>query len=402
MPGDDEDVAPAARCSGSRRRGIFFCCSNTASSVAPVSMRKVSTWNWPCAEPSACRSARASLWWRAWPGRPRRAPVTGSSTRRQPTSLLAAARRRRRAPRAPPALSTPVSWILVPRLEGLHGRDQPLAEFAVDRAGEVAGPGEVVLDRHAVGLRDRRIGVLQARGLGDAGARRCRWSRTFGGLLRLRRGGLVPSCPRPAWPRRLRLGGFLFARRLRFRLRLRSLGGGVASGDRHGIGPRVALRERRRASQNHGQNRSGNAHTNLDAPAPHPSRNAGDAPMMRAAEVTMLTPEELERYARHIVLREVGGPGQAALGRARVLVIGAGGLGRAGAALSRRRRRRHARRDRRRHRVAVEPAAPGDPRHAGHRHAEGRERGRRDRAAQSACEGRDARRAADRGERARR
>jgi len=35
----------------------------------------------------------------------------------------------------------------------------------------------------------------------------------------------------------------------------------------------------------------------------------------------------LERYARHIVLREVGGPGQAALGRARVLVIGAGGLG---------------------------------------------------------------------------
>jgi molybdopterin/thiamine biosynthesis adenylyltransferase len=41
----------------------------------------------------------------------------------------------------------------------------------------------------------------------------------------------------------------------------------------------------------------------------------------------MLTPEELERYARHIVLRDVGGPGQAALRRARVLVIGAGGLG---------------------------------------------------------------------------
>jgi adenylyltransferase/sulfurtransferase len=41
----------------------------------------------------------------------------------------------------------------------------------------------------------------------------------------------------------------------------------------------------------------------------------------------MLTAEELERYARHIVLREVGGPGQAALGKARVLVIGAGGLG---------------------------------------------------------------------------
>jgi adenylyltransferase/sulfurtransferase len=41
----------------------------------------------------------------------------------------------------------------------------------------------------------------------------------------------------------------------------------------------------------------------------------------------MLTSDELERYARHIVLREVGGPGQAALKRARVLVIGAGGLG---------------------------------------------------------------------------
>src|SRR6202171_3364753 len=41
----------------------------------------------------------------------------------------------------------------------------------------------------------------------------------------------------------------------------------------------------------------------------------------------MLSPEELERYARHIVLREVGGPGQAALKEASVLVIGAGGLG---------------------------------------------------------------------------
>jgi adenylyltransferase/sulfurtransferase len=41
----------------------------------------------------------------------------------------------------------------------------------------------------------------------------------------------------------------------------------------------------------------------------------------------MLTADELERYARHIVLQEVGGPGQAALQRARVLVVGAGGLG---------------------------------------------------------------------------
>jgi molybdopterin-synthase adenylyltransferase len=40
-----------------------------------------------------------------------------------------------------------------------------------------------------------------------------------------------------------------------------------------------------------------------------------------------LSDEELERYARHIVLREVGGVGQAKLRAARVLVIGAGGLG---------------------------------------------------------------------------
>src|SRR6201990_684188 len=43
--------------------------------------------------------------------------------------------------------------------------------------------------------------------------------------------------------------------------------------------------------------------------------------------VAMLSPEELERYARHIVLREVGGPGQTALKAASVLVVGAGGLG---------------------------------------------------------------------------
>jgi molybdopterin/thiamine biosynthesis adenylyltransferase len=40
-----------------------------------------------------------------------------------------------------------------------------------------------------------------------------------------------------------------------------------------------------------------------------------------------LTPTELDRYARHIVLREIGGPGQKKLRKAKVLVIGAGGLG---------------------------------------------------------------------------
>ena len=40
-----------------------------------------------------------------------------------------------------------------------------------------------------------------------------------------------------------------------------------------------------------------------------------------------LSDEELERYARHIVLREVGGVGQARLKAGKVLVVGAGGLG---------------------------------------------------------------------------
>ena len=40
-----------------------------------------------------------------------------------------------------------------------------------------------------------------------------------------------------------------------------------------------------------------------------------------------LDDDELERYARHLVLRQVGGPGQARIRVARVLVIGAGGLG---------------------------------------------------------------------------
>jgi molybdopterin/thiamine biosynthesis adenylyltransferase len=37
--------------------------------------------------------------------------------------------------------------------------------------------------------------------------------------------------------------------------------------------------------------------------------------------------DEIERYARHLVLSEVGGPGQQALKRASVLVVGAGGVG---------------------------------------------------------------------------
>ena len=37
--------------------------------------------------------------------------------------------------------------------------------------------------------------------------------------------------------------------------------------------------------------------------------------------------EEVDRYARQLVLSEIGGPGQQALKRARVLIVGMGGVG---------------------------------------------------------------------------
>lgn len=43
--------------------------------------------------------------------------------------------------------------------------------------------------------------------------------------------------------------------------------------------------------------------------------------------MTTLTPEEVQRYKRHLVMREVGAPGQQKLKAARVLIVGAGGLG---------------------------------------------------------------------------
>jgi molybdopterin/thiamine biosynthesis adenylyltransferase len=43
--------------------------------------------------------------------------------------------------------------------------------------------------------------------------------------------------------------------------------------------------------------------------------------------MTTLNPDEIKRYSRHIVLRGVGGDGQQKLKAARVLVVGAGGLG---------------------------------------------------------------------------
>jgi molybdopterin/thiamine biosynthesis adenylyltransferase len=50
-------------------------------------------------------------------------------------------------------------------------------------------------------------------------------------------------------------------------------------------------------------------------------------PENKPQETPSTSSTELERNARHIVLREIGGPGQKRLKDARVLVIGAGGLG---------------------------------------------------------------------------
>jgi molybdopterin/thiamine biosynthesis adenylyltransferase len=56
--------------------------------------------------------------------------------------------------------------------------------------------------------------------------------------------------------------------------------------------------------------------TRRQAPPPEAPRPSGS-----------FSDTELGRYARHITLREIGGPGQRALRDARVLVVGAGGLG---------------------------------------------------------------------------
>jgi molybdopterin/thiamine biosynthesis adenylyltransferase len=57
------------------------------------------------------------------------------------------------------------------------------------------------------------------------------------------------------------------------------------------------------------------------------ARAAASSDPSGASQPGRFSATELDRYARHIMLREVGGPGQRKLKDARVLVIGAGGLG---------------------------------------------------------------------------
>ena len=74
-----------------------------------------------------------------------------------------------------------------------------------------------------------------------------------------------------------------------------------------------------------------------------------------------LTPEQRARYSRHILIPEVGEAGQQKLLDARVLLIGAGGLGSPVVALPRSGGRGHARHHRCGRRRRLEPAAPDRP-----------------------------------------
>ena len=57
------------------------------------------------------------------------------------------------------------------------------------------------------------------------------------------------------------------------------------------------------------------------------SRNDAPERSVGTGQDGALRPEEIERYARHIVLPEVGGAGQQRLKRSKVLLVGAGGIG---------------------------------------------------------------------------
>ena len=52
-----------------------------------------------------------------------------------------------------------------------------------------------------------------------------------------------------------------------------------------------------------------------------------ETPPVAAPNAGAMGDDELDRYARHLVLREIGGPGQMRLRHANVLLVGAGGLG---------------------------------------------------------------------------
>ena len=85
-----------------------------------------------------------------------------------------------------------------------------------------------------------------------------------------------------------------------------------------------------------------------------------------------LSAEQRNRYQRHLLLPEVGTEGQLKLLDAKVLLLGAGGLGSPGGALPGRRRRRHHRHHRHGRGGRLQPAAPDPPQRRPHRRPQGR------------------------------
>ncbi len=73
------------------------------------------------------------------------------------------------------------------------------------------------------------------------------------------------------------------------------------------------------------RNKSGGDEKGPERTVPH--NRIDDDPLRRAAANVEFSDADITRYARHILLDEIGGAGQARLRRAKVLVVGAGGLG---------------------------------------------------------------------------